>query len=252
MHEFGTHMSRMFLFVGTVRSVPQRPCIVPALDDALIGLSIKLGGLGILSYKTCAPLAYAAASEASDTLLAPVLDQDIDTANRTVLSQRERCQEAFLATRDSLLRVLGPAERQIGHIIVFSASFSSKSFNYSLRYRSHGHFPPRVRAVEPKRPILTCLVAVGAPPRRLRSPLAPVLDSRLRIPFQAFLDPSSSIEGRDRSHLWHGQEIEQSVIGRFERKLSASLAAAAQNAAAVAAESDLKAVGRCASERRRS
>jgi hypothetical protein len=235
MHEFGTHMSRMFLFVGTVRSVPQRPCIVPALDDALIGLSIKLGGLGILSYKTCAPLAYAAASEASDTLLAPVLDQD-----------------AFLATRDSLLRVLGPAERQIGHIIVFSASFSSKSFNYSLRYRSHGHFPPRVRAVEPKRPILTCLVAVGAPPRRLRSPLAPVLDSRLRIPFQAFLDPSSSIEGRDRSHLWHGQEIEQSVIGRFERKLSASLAAAAQNAAAVAAESDLKAVGRCASERRRS
>jgi hypothetical protein len=38
----------------------------------------------------------------------------------------------------------------------------------------------------------------------------------------------------------------------FERKLSASLAAAEQNEAAVAAESGLKAVGRCASERKRS
>jgi hypothetical protein len=37
-------------------------------------LPIKLSGLGILSFKTCAPLAFAAASEASDTLLAPLLD----------------------------------------------------------------------------------------------------------------------------------------------------------------------------------
>jgi hypothetical protein len=48
------------------------------------------------------------ASEASDTLLAPLLDQDIDTVHQTVLSQRERCQEAFLATRDSLLESLDP------------------------------------------------------------------------------------------------------------------------------------------------
>ncbi|GFZ44382.1 hypothetical protein JCM24511_02104 [Saitozyma sp. JCM 24511] len=57
---------------------------------------------------TCAPLSYAAASEASDAPLATLLDQDIDTANQTVLSQRERCQAAFLSTRDSLLESLDP------------------------------------------------------------------------------------------------------------------------------------------------
>jgi hypothetical protein len=72
-----------------------------AVDEALIALPIKLGGLSILSLNTCAPLAFAAAPEASVTLLAPLLDQDTDITNQTVLSQRERCQEAFLATRDS-------------------------------------------------------------------------------------------------------------------------------------------------------
>ncbi|GFZ50366.1 hypothetical protein JCM24511_08123, partial [Saitozyma sp. JCM 24511] len=67
-----------------------------------------LGGLGILSFKTCTPLAFAAASKASDTLLAPLLDQDTDTTNQTVLLKRERCQDAFLATRDSLLQFLDP------------------------------------------------------------------------------------------------------------------------------------------------
>jgi hypothetical protein len=34
------------------------------VDNALIVLPVTLGGLGILSFKTCAPLAYAAAFEA--------------------------------------------------------------------------------------------------------------------------------------------------------------------------------------------
>jgi hypothetical protein len=51
-----------------------------AVDEALIAPPITLGGVGILSFMTCAPLAFAAASEASDTLLAPLLDQEIDTA----------------------------------------------------------------------------------------------------------------------------------------------------------------------------
>jgi hypothetical protein len=84
------------------------PAPSPAVDNALIALPIKLGGLVILSVKTWAPLAFAASSEASDTLLAPLLDQDTDTANHTVLSQPERCQEAFVATRDSLLESLDP------------------------------------------------------------------------------------------------------------------------------------------------
>jgi hypothetical protein len=79
-----------------------------AVDNALISLPVKLGGLGILSFKTCAPLAFTAASEASDSLLASLLDQDIDTTNRSVLSQGERCQEAFLSSKKSLLESLDP------------------------------------------------------------------------------------------------------------------------------------------------
>ncbi|RSH94155.1 hypothetical protein EHS25_003958 [Saitozyma podzolica] len=71
------------------------PAPIPAVDNALMALPAKLGGLGILSFKRGAPLAFAAASEAADTLLAPLLDQDIDAASQTVLSRRERCQEAF-------------------------------------------------------------------------------------------------------------------------------------------------------------
>jgi hypothetical protein len=100
-HDLGHLWER--LDASLANSVPRlraaaSPAPSLAVDDALIALPVKLGGLGVLSFKTCAPLAYAAASEASDTLLAPLLDQDIDTANQTVLSQRERCQEAFLAS----------------------------------------------------------------------------------------------------------------------------------------------------------
>ncbi|GFZ48405.1 hypothetical protein JCM24511_06153 [Saitozyma sp. JCM 24511] len=79
-----------------------------AVDNRLIALPVNLGSLGMLSFKTCAPLAFAAASEASDTFLTPLLDQDNDTPNHTALSQRERCQAAFLGTRDSLLESLDP------------------------------------------------------------------------------------------------------------------------------------------------
>ena len=81
-----------------------------ALDDALtfIALPVKLGGLGILYFKTSTPLPFAAASEALGTHLAPLLEQDINTANQTVLSQRERRQEAFLATRGSILQSMDP------------------------------------------------------------------------------------------------------------------------------------------------
>jgi hypothetical protein len=81
-----------------------------ALDDALtfIALPVKLGGLGILYFKTCTPLPFAAAPEALDTLFEPLLDQDVNTANQTILSQQERCQEAFRATRESLLESLDP------------------------------------------------------------------------------------------------------------------------------------------------
>ncbi|GFZ50354.1 hypothetical protein JCM24511_08111, partial [Saitozyma sp. JCM 24511] len=98
-------------------------------------LPIKLSGLGILSFKTCAPLAFAAASEASDTLLAPLLDQDINTANQTVLSQRERCQEAFLATRDSLLESLDP--HSVKSVIEASSLLRRKWLDFDVSAALH-------------------------------------------------------------------------------------------------------------------
>jgi hypothetical protein len=56
--------------VARIRGLP-RP--TDQLDAAIISLPIKMGGLGILSYKTVAPHAYAAASEAADATLAPIL-----------------------------------------------------------------------------------------------------------------------------------------------------------------------------------
>jgi hypothetical protein len=56
--------------VAMIRGLP-RP--TDQLDAAIISLPIKMGGVGILSYKTVAPHAYAAASEAADITLAPIL-----------------------------------------------------------------------------------------------------------------------------------------------------------------------------------
>jgi hypothetical protein len=53
--------------------------------NTLIDLPIKLPGFGILSFKTCAPLAYAAVSEASKALLGALLSHDIDITNQPVL-----------------------------------------------------------------------------------------------------------------------------------------------------------------------
>ncbi len=40
------------------------------LDTALVTLPIKLGGLGVLSFETCAPHAFQAAAESADLVLA--------------------------------------------------------------------------------------------------------------------------------------------------------------------------------------
>jgi hypothetical protein len=68
--------------VGGVRGA-MSPAPLPALDDALIALPIKLGGLGIPSFKMCSPLAYAEDSEASDASLASLHGQDTDTLSHT-------------------------------------------------------------------------------------------------------------------------------------------------------------------------
>ena len=80
-------------------------------DNALLSLPVRLGGLGLLSFNACAPHAYTAASEASDILLAPLLADHgvpLPTEVTTLITQRERCQKTFLATRDNLLDSLSP------------------------------------------------------------------------------------------------------------------------------------------------
>jgi hypothetical protein len=73
------------------------------LDASLISLPIKMGGLGILSYKIVAHLAYGAASEAADVTLAPVLTPESLPAITQLTTQRQRCRELFAWTREAQL-----------------------------------------------------------------------------------------------------------------------------------------------------
>jgi hypothetical protein len=62
-----------------------------------------MGGLGILSYKTVAPHAYAAASEAADVTLAPVLTPESPPASTQPTTQHQRCQDLFAGNKKELL-----------------------------------------------------------------------------------------------------------------------------------------------------
>jgi hypothetical protein len=82
-------------------------------DQEIISLPVKMGGLGLLSYKTCAPLAYAAASETSDKLLESILGPAPSPPTLTdaedpgsIAPQRVRCGKAFEAQQDALFRTL--------------------------------------------------------------------------------------------------------------------------------------------------
>jgi hypothetical protein len=66
--------------------------------------------LGILSYKTVAPHAYAAASEAADTTLSPILTPGSLPASTQLITQHQRCQEIFTGNRDALLSSLTPEQ----------------------------------------------------------------------------------------------------------------------------------------------
>jgi hypothetical protein len=75
--------------VARIRGLP-RP--TDQLDATVISLPIKMGGLGILSYRTVAPHADAAASEAADPTLAPILTPgslpDTNAARRSLPGTR--------------------------------------------------------------------------------------------------------------------------------------------------------------------
>ncbi|GFZ52412.1 hypothetical protein JCM24511_10185 [Saitozyma sp. JCM 24511] len=79
-------------------------------DATIISLPIKMGGLGILSYKTVAPHAYAAASEAADATLAPILTPGTLPTRTQLVTQHQRCQEIFAGNREALLGSLNPEQ----------------------------------------------------------------------------------------------------------------------------------------------
>jgi hypothetical protein len=87
------------------------------LDQRLLSLPVRLGGLGLLSHQTCAPLAFAASSETSDQLLIPMLGAPASEPTLTdadvpesIKPQKDRCNEALLAQRDALLATLDDHE----------------------------------------------------------------------------------------------------------------------------------------------
>jgi hypothetical protein len=114
--------------VARIRGHP-RP--TDQLDAAVISLQIKMGGLGILSYKTVVPHAYPAASEAADTTLAPILTPGTLPASTQLTTQHQRCQEIFAGNREALLGSLNPEQAKAGVEAPSSAGSGSPRYHSS-------------------------------------------------------------------------------------------------------------------------
>jgi hypothetical protein len=86
--------------VARVRNVA-RP--THQFDATPNSLPIKMGGRGILSYKTIAIHAYAAASEAAELTLGPILTPEAPADSTQITTQHQRCQEIFAGSKEALL-----------------------------------------------------------------------------------------------------------------------------------------------------
>ena len=83
------------------------------LDNQLLSLPVRLGGLGLLSHHVCAPLAFSAANDISDNLLVPLLGPPVQPPRlvnpddpASIAPQRTRCNEVFECQRNALLNEL--------------------------------------------------------------------------------------------------------------------------------------------------
>jgi len=86
------------------------------LDDAILSLPLRLGGLGVLSHLSVAPHALAASNEAADRHIDAFMNiqfsqQDIPPA--AVKSEHERCQAMWERTQTSLIGTLDDTERKL-------------------------------------------------------------------------------------------------------------------------------------------
>jgi hypothetical protein len=83
--------------VARIRGLP-RP--TDNLEAALISLPVKMGRVSIMSYRTVAPHAYAAAPDAAGVTIAPVLRPGALTASTQLTTQHQPCQENVLLQWD--------------------------------------------------------------------------------------------------------------------------------------------------------
>jgi hypothetical protein len=83
----------------------------PEKDNTLLSLPVKLGGLGLLSHSTCAPLAYVASTGAASVILHPLLgDPGPDPPEPP--SQHSLCLDAFKSAQADLTLALPPLQQQ--------------------------------------------------------------------------------------------------------------------------------------------
>ncbi|UOH80215.1 hypothetical protein LQV05_002864 [Cryptococcus neoformans] len=83
-----------------------------ALGRSLTKLPARLGGLGLLSFKDVAPLAYRSAAEASETLLDNPGLLSSPEEPPTPVPQRIRCAELWESQQEAILHNLGDTERK--------------------------------------------------------------------------------------------------------------------------------------------
>ena len=94
-----------------MRSAKEIPGVdTSRLDNQLLALPVRLGGLGLLSHQICAPLAFSAARDISDNLLVPLLGPPAQPPTLSnpdepdsIAPQRIRCNKVFEEQRNTLL-----------------------------------------------------------------------------------------------------------------------------------------------------
>ncbi len=86
------------------------------LEDAILSLPLRLGGLGVLSHLNVAPHALAASNEAADRHIDTFMNiQPSQQGSPTpaVKSQHERCQDMWETTQTNLIDTLDDTERKL-------------------------------------------------------------------------------------------------------------------------------------------
>ncbi len=86
------------------------------LEDAILSLPFRLGGLGVLSHLSVAPHALAASNEAGDRHIDAFMNispSDQGSPPPAVKSQHERCQDMWETTQTDLIDTLDDTERKL-------------------------------------------------------------------------------------------------------------------------------------------